>query len=200
MPDVKHFDPEQTLAVVERLFWRQGVAATGVQDLVSATGLSRSSLYATFGGKEDLYVAALRRYVEDRSLPMFDRLAGDDRGLAAVAGFFDRLIRLRCTGEHAGWGCLVSDAHTAAKVGRPVRELLDRHHDRLRTALRTALTQADRLDQLRPGTEMEGTAELLTLLAYGVNLRSRAGKPRAELQAGVDATLAALAKDASGLR
>ncbi|MFI6495115.1 TetR/AcrR family transcriptional regulator [Streptomyces sp. NPDC050564] len=37
-----------------RLFWRQGVATTGIQDIVNATGLNRSSLYATFGGKQEL--------------------------------------------------------------------------------------------------------------------------------------------------
>jgi AcrR family transcriptional regulator len=33
---------------------------------VTATGLDRSSLYATFGGKQELYLAALRRYLEQR--------------------------------------------------------------------------------------------------------------------------------------
>jgi len=60
VPDVKHFDTEQVLAAVEQLFWRQGVASTGIQDIVSVTGLSRSSLYSTFGGKDELYLAALR--------------------------------------------------------------------------------------------------------------------------------------------
>lgn len=67
MPDIKHFDPDTALETVVRLFWRQGVASTGIQDVVAATGLNRSSLYATFGGKQELYRAALRRYVEQRS-------------------------------------------------------------------------------------------------------------------------------------
>jgi AcrR family transcriptional regulator len=52
-----------------RILWRQGEASTGIQDIVTATGISRSSLYATFGGKKQLYLAALRRYVEQRSWP-----------------------------------------------------------------------------------------------------------------------------------
>lgn len=102
MPDVKHFDPESVLTRVELLFWRRGAAATGVQEVLTATGLSRSSLYGTFGGKDELYAAALRRYVEGRSRPMFDRLAADERGLPAVADFFRRLIDVRCDGEFAG--------------------------------------------------------------------------------------------------
>lgn len=71
MPDVKHFDPDAVLGQVERLFWQRGAASTGIAEVVAATGLSRSSLYATFGGKQQLYVKALRRYVERRSQPVF---------------------------------------------------------------------------------------------------------------------------------
>jgi TetR/AcrR family transcriptional repressor of nem operon len=196
VPDVKHFDTEQVLSAVEQLFWRQGVASTGIQDIVSVTGLSRSSLYSTFGGKDELYLAALRRYLDERSRPMFDRLAADDRGLPAVAAFFDRLIRLRCSGEHARWGCLVSNAHTTGDPDPQVRKVLDQHHDALSAAFRSALLAARGQGQLRAGVDVDATAEMLTLLAYGVNLRSRSGVPRATLQSGVAAALAPLAKRA----
>lgn len=106
MPDIKHFDPDATLETVVRLFWRQGVSATGIQDVVTTTGLNRSSLYATFGGKQELYLAALHRYMEQRSQPMFRRLAEDGRGLPAISEFFSRpdrgalLGRVRPLGLH----------------------------------------------------------------------------------------------------
>lgn len=196
MADVKHFDAEQVLTAVEQLFWRQGVASTGIQDIVSVTGLSRSSLYSTFGGKDELYLAVLRRYLNGRSRPMFDRLVADDRGLPAIAAFFDRLIRLRCSGEHARWGCLVSNAHTTSDPDPQVSRVLDQHHDALSAAFRSALLAARGQGQLRAGVDVDATAEMLTLLAYGVNLRSRSGVRRATLQSGVMAALAPLAKKA----
>ncbi|MEV4175554.1 TetR/AcrR family transcriptional regulator [Nonomuraea sp. NPDC049709] len=189
MPDVKHFDPDAVLEQVERLFWQRGAASTGVAEVVAATGLSRSSLYATYGGKQDLYVKALTRYVERRSEPVFQALATDGRGLPAIAAFFDRLIEARCAGEHARWGCMVSNAH-AEGADPEVRRVLDRHQDRLRTAMRTALEAAG--PQLRPDTDLDAAAELLTLLAYGVNLRSRAGADAAALREGVTAALDSL--------
>ncbi|MCK2213264.1 TetR/AcrR family transcriptional regulator [Actinomadura sp. ATCC 31491] len=188
MPDVKHFDPEEVLEQVERLFWQRG-ATTGIAEVVAATGISRSSLYATFGGKRELYVQALRRYVERRSAPVLDALAADGRGLAAVEAFFDRLIASRCTGEHARWGCLVTNAHAQAEGGDPeVRAVLDGHQARLRAAFRAALEPG----ALRPGLDPDGAAELLTLLAYGVNLRSRAGAHPDDLRRGVSAALDSL--------
>ncbi|MFI0809424.1 TetR/AcrR family transcriptional regulator [Streptomyces echinatus] len=190
MPDIKHFDPDETLDTVVRLFWRRGVATTGVQDIVTATGLNRSSLYATFGGKQELYLAALHRYRERRSRPMFRRLAEGDHGLPAVAEFFDSLITVRCSGEYARWGCMVANAHAGAENGDPdVRAVLDRHHQELRDALHTALTAAETRGQLAAGTDPEAAADLLALLAYGVNLRSRAGADAQALRRTVTAAL-----------
>jgi TetR/AcrR family transcriptional repressor of nem operon len=193
MADVKHFDEAAALAAVELLFWRRGVAATGIQDVVAATGLSRSSLYNAFGGKDELYLAAVRRYLDHRSRPMFDRLATDGRGLPGVAAFFDRLLRLRCAGEFAGWGCLVSNAN-ADNPPSAARPLLAEHHAALRDAFATALREAQDKQQLRDGVDVNDAAELLTLLAYAVNLRSRSGATRTQLKAAVTAALAGLAR------
>ncbi|MEU0213045.1 TetR/AcrR family transcriptional regulator [Streptomyces canus] len=190
MPDIKHFAPDTALEAVLRLFWRRGFAATAIQDIVTATGVNRSSLYATFGGKQELYRAALVRYLDQRSRPAMRRLAEDDRGLPAVAEFFRRLVEARCVGEFAHWGCLISNAHAGTETSDPeVRSLLDRHHAELRDALQTALASARDLGQLAAEMELRSGAELLALLAYGVNLRSRAGADASALGATVTATL-----------
>ncbi|MFI1994894.1 TetR/AcrR family transcriptional regulator [Actinoplanes sp. NPDC020271] len=189
MPDVKHFDPDAVLDIVVRLFWQRGMASTGVQDIVDATGIARSSLYATFGGKGELFRAALSRYVELSSAPAFSRLT-DDRGLPAVREFFDRLIDARCHGQYARWGCMVSNTHAGGEADDPqVQEILDRHHRELRAAMRTALTSAERHGQLAATVHPDEAADVLALLAYGVNLRSRAGVDAQALRATVAGSL-----------
>jgi TetR/AcrR family transcriptional repressor of nem operon len=198
VPDVKHFDPDTVLDQVVRLFWQRGAAVTGISEVVATTGLNRSSIYATFGGKKQLYLAALRRYVERQSQPVFRRLAAADEGLAAIAEFFDRLIRVRCHGEHARWGCMVSNAmvstaHAGADGDDPdVRAILDDHHEQLRTAMRAALHTASTDGQLGTGVDADAAADLLALLAYGVNLRSRAGADPQALKATVTTALRSL--------
>jgi TetR/AcrR family transcriptional repressor of nem operon len=198
MPDIKHFDPDTVLDTVVELFWRRGTAATGVQEIVSATGINRSSLYATFGGKRELYLAALRRYVEQRSQPVFDRLAADGRGLPAVADFFTGLIGARCSGPYARWGCMAANAHTSAENDDPeVHTLLERHHSGLRTALRTGLQHARAHRQVRTDLDLDATADHLALLAYGLNLRSRAGADATVLQTTATAALHTLSAPVS---
>lgn len=191
MPDVKHFEPDQIVGIAELLFWRRGVAATGIQDVVTATGLSRSSLYNAFGGKDELYARSLRRYLDQRSKPMFTRLAEDSRGLPAIADFFSRLIDIRCAGDFAGWGCLISNAHLDQPSGA-ANDVLDDHQRALAAAFRTVLETADHKAQVRPGVDLAATAEHLTLLAYAINLRSRAGESAVRLRTAVDAALTLL--------
>src|SRR5207237_7759148 len=91
------------------LFWRQGYAATGLDQLVRRTGASRYGLYATFGGKRDLFVASLERYSRAVMDPMVRPL--EDAGASAreIRAFFDRVLALiRRPGD--GRGCFISTA------------------------------------------------------------------------------------------
>jgi TetR/AcrR family transcriptional repressor of nem operon len=62
MPRSKEFDPDEVLEQAMELFWENGFEATSAQDLVDRTGLNRSSLYNTFGSKQELYLRALDHY------------------------------------------------------------------------------------------------------------------------------------------
>jgi len=62
MPKDKLFDTEVALEKAMHLFWRKGYNGTSINNLVDATGLSRSSLYATYQDKHQLYLASLKHY------------------------------------------------------------------------------------------------------------------------------------------
>lgn len=62
MPRVKLFDEKEVLNKAMCLFWKQGYAATSVQDLVNHLGINRASLYDTFGDKEKLFGKAFEHY------------------------------------------------------------------------------------------------------------------------------------------
>ncbi|AEA23538.1 TetR family transcriptional regulator [Amycolatopsis echigonensis] len=193
MPDVKHFDPSAVIGAVTQLLWQRGWADTGIADIVDTTGISRSSLYATFGSKQDLCLAALHRYLAEHAAPAFAALENGGRGLPTIAEFFGGLITARCTGPRARWGCLATNLQTnGTPRDEAFRDVLTEHHRRVRDALRTALGSANGLGQLRPDLDLDTAAEHLVLVAQGVNLRSRAGADASTLRSAVAAALNAL--------
>ncbi|MCZ6728153.1 MAG: TetR/AcrR family transcriptional regulator [SAR324 cluster bacterium] len=58
----REFDQEQVLQNAMLAFWRHGYLGTGMQELVNVTGINRASLYGAFGNKQQLFLAALKRY------------------------------------------------------------------------------------------------------------------------------------------
>lgn len=60
----KLFTREEVLNKTIPVFWKHGLAETSVQDLEQATGVGKSGLYAEFKGKEDLFVASMRKYFD----------------------------------------------------------------------------------------------------------------------------------------
>ena len=90
----REFEESAVLDAAMHLFWRSGYAATSVADLCKATGLGAGSLYAAYGDKRGLFIAALRRYAERvsaRAIAALENL--EHRGASGADP---------CTGDGAG--------------------------------------------------------------------------------------------------
>lgn len=61
----KTFDQAQALEAAMYQFWESGFEGSSMQDLVDRMGISRQSLYDTYGNKRELFEAALRNYREE---------------------------------------------------------------------------------------------------------------------------------------
>src|SRR5947209_6869980 len=56
------YEPEVALARALDVFWKEGFAATSLDDLSAATGMNRPSLYGAFGDKRELYIKSYQSY------------------------------------------------------------------------------------------------------------------------------------------
>ena len=75
MPKEVLFDEHAALQKATELFWTKGYNGTSMDELTRVTGLSRSSIYNTFGGKHKLFMRCLRFYLDDQQQLLQD-LAG----------------------------------------------------------------------------------------------------------------------------
>lgn len=112
----KQFDVDTALDAAMIQFWRAGYADTSVDDLSRVTGLNRSSIYSSLGGKEALFVRCLERYATcygDRYDAALSCAVG--RPLAAARAFFDVTLG-RIADPGLPGGCLVAQAVMAVPV------------------------------------------------------------------------------------
>jgi AcrR family transcriptional regulator len=74
---------ERLIATAVELFYRHGFGAVGVDRVIAAAGVTKTTFYKHFEGKDDLIMAAVRRRDEWESQAWFravQKVAGDDPG------------------------------------------------------------------------------------------------------------------------
>jgi TetR/AcrR family transcriptional repressor of nem operon len=184
------FDEELVLDAAMRAFWTTGFAGTSTEDLCAATGLRRSSLYNTFTGKRELFIAALRRYSDEmyqrlteivgRPLPIRDRIRAIlQQGVEPLPG--DPV------------GCLVVNSVIELDGSDPeVAEQLHRDGERRLALMRAVLAAAQATGEIDPGRDPEALAQFVAATVSGMRVAARAGADRAALTAIADTALAAL--------
>lgn len=62
----KEFNYDEKLETARDLFWKKGYNATSLSDLEHATQINRSSLYQTYGNKQDLFIKSLNNYLSKK--------------------------------------------------------------------------------------------------------------------------------------
>jgi TetR/AcrR family transcriptional regulator, transcriptional repressor for nem operon len=149
-------------------FWAQGYGATSVDDLVTALGTNRHSLYAAFGGKQPLFLACLDAYQDQVVTPAFAQVEAEGATLDAVAAYLEYQIARAEEAGLPGSGCLI--ANVTAEIGARDAAVLVRteaHHARLHAGFLGVLAKSDPLGRLSP-EEHDGLASLMVVAAQGL--------------------------------
>ncbi|MCF0059249.1 TetR/AcrR family transcriptional regulator [Dyadobacter sp. CY356] len=92
MARTKEFDQEAILDKAVDLFWYKGYHASSMQDVVDALGLSRSSIYDTFGDKRKLYISALERYRAQAAGGLIDMVNDSKNTMVSLQEIFKMLV------------------------------------------------------------------------------------------------------------
>ncbi|MER7127883.1 TetR/AcrR family transcriptional regulator [Streptosporangium saharense] len=168
MARTKEFDPDAALEAALALFWERGYEATSMSDLVERLGIGRASLYATFGGKHDLYLRALRRYVAARNPSPVELLSQPGAALPAVRGLVE-LYTEDSVGDRRG--CMIVNAAGELLPGdERVAGIVDANWTALETALTSALIRARAQGELPADRDPVALARFLLVFLQGVRL------------------------------
>jgi TetR/AcrR family transcriptional regulator, transcriptional repressor for nem operon len=183
------FDEADVVAAARDEFWSRGYAATSMDDLTTATGLGRGSLYGAFGDKHTLFLRALDGYctaaidevraeLREPGLRAYDRLARHIRSTAASVAADSRrgCLMARSAAELAG-----SDDEIARTVERTLaawrRELVD------------CIKAAQREGSIDPNENPQALATMLLAFLRGMEALGKGGVKPAQIKAAADEVL-----------
>lgn len=176
------FDVEAALDSAMETFWTKGYETTSLDDLCEVTGLSRSSLYATFGSKRNLLLRSVDRYVEQRNPRLAEVLAQPipirDAFDALAQQFIDQIVA-----GPGRRGCFLGNC--AAELPRSDRAALAHVRQGFaatEATFREALTGAKARKELPEDTNVDALARFLTAGFQGLRLVGKVNSDRAALK------------------
>ncbi|AQV94168.1 TetR family transcriptional regulator [Cupriavidus necator] len=170
----QEFNTAEALHEAMGVFWEKGYEATSLADLLTATGLSKSSLYATFGGKRELFIAAFDAYRDERTREMH-RVLGQGPARHAIEQFFRMII------EHAGaqtfcHGCMsTNQAVELAPHDPEIRQRVEEDFQCIEDALALTIERGKREGAVPSSADTRALASLLVVAFPGFQVMVRAG-------------------------
>jgi len=192
------FEPEAALAQAMDVFWRDGFAATSLDDLSAATGLNRPSLYGAFGDKRALYLQAYRQYrkrVNEDFAPLFQARAPLRAKLRRI---LIAALELYLGGEEGPRGCFtVLSASSDAAADPEVRALVAEAIQSTDRAFGRLFADARDKGELSANADPRALARLASATLHTLSIRARARIPKAEILPLIDDAVRAIcgAKD-----
>ena len=161
------------------LFHSRGFAQTSFADLVDRLGVNRQSLYDTYGDKQTLFHAALRRYMQ-RAGDQVERVLQSPGPIRDVLReVFEFLIRGACDGDATG--CfMVNSMVELAPHDAETRALAQAYARRIEGAFTARLGLAQRAGEIsrRKDPVLLGQFFFQTVLGIGVAARAFGGRTR----------------------
>ena len=170
------FDEELALDAALNVFWRSGYQSASMAELTDAMGISKPSLYAAFGNKEQLYLRALERYREQQLIKHAEALAAEP-DLKKAMRVFLRSVAIMLTAPKLPGGCMVVNSVVACDnsalpegIGAAIGKVVEQStFSLLKKRLQEALQQRN----LPKDTPVEQLADYFTAIMCGMAVMAK---------------------------
>lgn len=187
----REFDSDLALEKAMQVFWTKGYEATSLSDLLSAMGISKSSFYATFGSKHELFLATLDRYSETRGASLVAILESARSPRQGIATVLEEAFR--ATDGECRRGCFVNNcAVEVAPHDQLVARRVAQGHARMEEAFHRAVKAGQKAGEITKDQPARALARFLNNSLAGLSVMGEGGAERATLDDALRVTLSAL--------
>lgn len=168
----KSYDRSEAVERACMAFWRHGYQALGVRELERLTGLNQFAIRTEFGGKEGLFLEALKHYsnaaIETAMSPL---VTG---GTAEIVAFLRNLVTAGSMTSSSAGCLIVNTGIENARIGSAkLDETVRRYWTTLGERFGQALRNAREAGRIPPDTDIEKIADGLVTAVMGVHACNR---------------------------
>jgi len=181
MSRTKEFERDDVLEEAIPVFAQYGYAGTSTATLLDAMGISRQSMYDTFGGKRSLYLAALRHHLQQLIAQRLRILQDDTAPLDRITSLLQQVVAHAETADDAA----LLSIGTVCEFGcsdREIGSVMDEAHNAVLYALESCIDDAKRDGQIGAHVETSDAACFISANMTAIELAARGGASSAILQ------------------
>ncbi len=185
----KDFDREDVLRSGMLVFWRKGFAATSMAELIEATGISSSSLYAAFGSKEGFYLEAMDYYARTEGPAVWGKLNDSPTARTGIEELLLAAVDYMHGCESHPAGCMITLGGVSEDCSSPILDASRTYRHLCLDWLQSRLARAVNEGELPAGTDVAGVSRYYLGLLQGIAVQSRDGAAPDELAGIVNAAM-----------
>ena len=187
----KEFIREDALEKAITVFANHGFAGASTDTLRHAMGLSRQSMYDTFGDKRSLYLEALRRYNSASVAAIIRTLLHEENPLRAIELALQQFAAQAA--KHDNFGCMgLNSICEFGTSDNDVNAINAASGQALLSAFEQAISRGQQGGVICRTLNAADTAHYLNMTLAGLKLRARAGVDVMQQQAMIQLALRAL--------
>lgn len=192
MPKVKQFDRSTVLKEAAHIFKQKGYNGTSIDDILKATGLSRSSLYDSFQDKHNLYLQALEVYKQQENQAYQEVHQKELNGYEKIELVFKEVVKHLIEHPDSNGCLMVNAAAEMSKQCDKTSQVVCNNKEDVQKLFGTWIEEAHKKGLVKLNKPIEFYGQFLFNTLCGLKVLSQSGADKAELDNVVKVTLAAL--------
>jgi TetR/AcrR family transcriptional regulator, transcriptional repressor for nem operon len=192
MARTKVFNEEVVLNKAVDLFWEKGYNGTSAQELVDGLGISRSSLYDTYGDKFQLYKSSLLQYRKQfggSMIAMIDSSTDFEKTLKEIFHY----VVTESLQEKCSKGCfMINSTIELASHNQEIAKIVNDNMQDIEDALFRLIKKGQKAKQFSKSLSPRSLARFVFNTISGLRVASKSGADKKVFDDIVKVTLSAL--------
>jgi len=194
----KAFDPNEVLLKALGVFGSRGYEGTSLPDLLKGLGIARQSLYDTYGTKRNLFLAAVKHYMDGKSLDLTELTRQPGTAEELIRIVFESIVNVLDDPVLRQDCFIISSAIEQAPRDEELAAYLAANDREVEEAFAAMLERGRERGELSAEARVRELAVFLTHERNALVLTAKLGADRAKLESIARTTLSVLALSLGG--